>query len=298
VVTSDQLVAAYDFCQQLAASHYENFPVASKLLPKRLRQPINVIYAFSRTADDFADEGDADQLTRLNQLDEYSQHLDQIEDNDYTGDNPIFIALADVIEQHQLPMSLFHDLLSAFKQDVVKSRYNNFEEVLDYCTRSANPVGRLLLHLMHQTSEQQLQQSDAICTALQLINFYQDIEQDLIESNRIYIPLDELAEAGIKETDVIHIENPKLVALIRNLYGRTQAIMERGLPLGASLNGRIGWEVRAMTLGGVKTLNALKAQPDEKLLSRPRLSKAKLLTVMLQSLNKYIYLSAARCQSH
>jgi len=293
VATANQLKAAYDFCQQLAANHYENFPVASKLLPLKLRQPISVIYAFARTADDFADEGNADQLTRLNELDEYSKHLHQIENNAYTGTDPIFIALSDVIQQHQLPISLFGDLLSAFKQDVVKSRYNNFEEVLDYCTRSANPVGRLLLHLMQQTSEQQLQQSDAVCTALQLINFYQDIEQDLIESNRIYIPLDELAKAGIKETDVIHIENPKLVALIRDLYQRTQAIMQQGIPLGASLKGRIGWEVRAMTLGGIKTLNALKAQADDKLLSRPRLSKPTLLKVMLLALNKAVYLRAA-----
>ncbi len=293
MATTDQLSSAYDFCQQLAANHYENFPVASKLLPKRLRQPISVIYAFARTADDFADEGDADQLTRLNQLDEYSKHLHQIENNAYTGTAPIFIALSDVIQQHQLPISLFEDLLSAFKQDVVKSRYNNFEEVLDYCTRSANPVGRLLLHLMKQTSEQQLQQSDAVCTALQLINFYQDIQQDLVESNRIYIPLDELAKAGIKETDVIHIENPKLVALIRSLYQRTEAIMKQGIPLGASLKGRIGWEVRAMTLGGVKTLEMLKDQQDVNLLSRPRISKPSMIKVMLVSLHKYSYMLSA-----
>jgi squalene synthase HpnC len=264
------------------------------LLPKHIRQPISVIYAFSRTADDFADEGDADQLTRLNQLEEYSEHLHQIETGAYNGTDPIFIALADVIEQHQLPISLFHDLLSAFKQDVVKSRYNNFEEVLDYCTRSANPVGRLLLHLMNETSEQQLQQSDSVCTALQLINFYQDIEQDLIESNRIYIPLDELAAAGIKDTDIIHIENPKLVKLIRSLYGRTKTIMEQGIPLGASLSGRVGWEVRAMTLGGVKTLQALMQQPDAHLLSRPRLSKWSLFSIMLTSISKACYQKASK----
>jgi squalene synthase HpnC len=294
VATPEQLIQSYLYCQQLAASHYENFPVASKLLPKHIRQPISVIYAFSRTADDFADEGDADQLTRLNQLDEYSEHLHQIEIGIYNGSDPIFIALADVIEQHQLPISLFHDLLSAFKQDVVKSRYNNFEEVLDYCTRSANPVGRLLLHLMNETSEQQLQQSDSVCTALQLINFYQDIEQDLLESNRIYIPLDELAAAGIKDTDVIHIENPKLVTLIRSLYDRTKAIMEQGIPLGTSLNGRVGWEVRAMTLGGVKTLQALMQQSDANLLSRPRLSKLSLFSIMLTSISKPCYQKASK----
>jgi phytoene/squalene synthetase len=147
---------------------------------------------------------------------------------------------------------------------------------------------------MNETSEQQLQQSDSVCTALQLINFYQDIEQDLIESNRIYIPLDELAAAGIKDTDVIHIENPKLVTLIRSLYDRTKAIMEQGIPLGTSLNGRVGWEVRAMTLGGVKTLQALMQQSDANLLSRPRLSKLSLFSIMLTSISKPCYQKASK----
>jgi phytoene/squalene synthetase len=147
---------------------------------------------------------------------------------------------------------------------------------------------------MNETSEQQLQQSDSVCTALQLINFYQDIEQDLIESNRIYIPLDELAAAGIKDTDIIHIENPKLVKLIRSLYDRTKVIMEQGIPLGSSLSGRIGWEVRAMTLGGVKTLQALMQQSDAHLLSRPRLSKWSLFSIMLTSISKACYQKASK----
>ena len=289
---TQRLEKAYHYCQQLAASHYENFPVASKLLPKRLRQPISVIYAFSRTADDFADEGDADQQTRLSQLDSYSEHLHQIERNDYQGDNPIFIALSDVIEKHDLPISLFHDLLSAFKQDVVKNRYQNFEEVLDYCTRSANPVGRLLLHLMNQASEHQLKQSDYVCTALQLINFYQDIVQDYTEQNRIYIPLDELAEAGLKETDLVNPNSVDIAPLVRSLYQRTEDLMQQGVSLGASLSGRIGWEVRAMTLGGVKTLQLLMAQQDSNLLTRPRISKLMMLNILVSSLNKRCYLNA------
>jgi len=284
-----QLKHAYDYCQQLAKSHYENFPVASILLPKRLRHPISVIYAFARTADDFADEGDASQRERLQQLDNYSQALEQINQHNYQGQDPIFIALADVIERHQLPIQLFDDLLSAFKQDVVKNRYANFDEVLDYCSRSANPVGRLLLHLVGQTSEQQLKQSDNVCTALQLINFYQDIVQDYTESDRIYIPQDELMKAGLKEEGLINPDSQKIAPLIRSLYRRTERIMADGCELGLHLSGRMGWEVRAMTLGGIKTLDLLQKQKDIDLLTRPRLRKFLFIKIMFISLFKYLY---------
>jgi len=280
---------AYDYCQNLAKSHYENFPVASILLPKRLRRPISVIYAFARTADDFADEGDTPQHIRLQQLNEYSEHIAQISQQTYHGDHPIFIALADVIQHHTLPSSLFEALLSAFKQDVVKSRYANLDEVLDYCTRSANPVGRLLLHLNGNPSDQQLQQSDAICTALQLINFYQDIVQDYTESDRIYIPQDELAQAGVLEADLIQGNTHKIAPLIRSLYKRAQKLMVIGAALGAGLTGRMGWEIRAMTLGGITTLYQLNQQPDQGLLTRPRLTKLTLIKIMLYSSNATCY---------
>jgi len=284
-----QLKQAYDYCQKLAKNHYENFPVASVLLPKRLRKPISVIYAFARTADDFADEGDATQSERLQQLDSYSQGLQQIRNHNYQGQDPIFIALADVIQYHQLPISLLDDLLSAFKQDVVKSRYANFDEVLDYCSRSANPVGRLLLHLVGQTNDEQLKQSDNVCTALQLINFYQDIVQDYTESDRIYIPQDELARTGLKEADLINPDSQKITPLIRSLYQRTERIMADGYELGVYLDGRMGWEVRAMTLGGIKTLALLREQDDENLLTRPRLSQFIFSRIMIVSLFKGWY---------
>lgn len=274
---------AYADCLQLAQSHYENFPVASQLLPRRLRQPISVIYAFARTADDFADEGNASDEVRLKQLNAYSDALKQIQTGTYQGNNPIFIALADVIDKYHLPLQLFEDLLTAFKQDVVKSRYADFDEVLHYCRYSANPVGRLLLHLEGQPSHQQLQQSDAICTALQLINFYQDIVQDYIEQDRIYIPQDELNAAGIDESKLAHPDTTKLAPVLRNLYERTAVLMESGYPLGTVLSGRIGWEVRAMTLGGITTLAKLMAQTDKNLLGRPRLSKTTLMGIMLRS---------------
>lgn len=281
--TQTDIDQAYAFCQDLAQSHYENFPVASVLLPKRLRKAISVIYAFARTADDFADEGDSPQATRLQQLDEYSEHIAQISQQPYCGTHPIFIALADVIQHHHLPINLFEDLLSAFKQDVVKSRYATFDEVLDYCTRSADPVGRLLLHLNGTPSQEQLKQSDAVCTALQLINFYQDIVQDYTESDRIYIPQDELAQADLLESDLIKPDTHKIAPLIRSLYQRAETLMKTGAPLGASLNGRMGWEVRAMTLGGITTLHQLNQQSDQDLLTRPRLSKLTFVNIMLRS---------------
>lgn len=293
--TDDQrLSQAYNFCQQLAKSHYENFPVASILLPKRLRLPISVIYAFSRTADDFADEGDATQTERLHQLDVYSHALLQISEESYQGSDPIFLALADVIHRHDLPVHLFQDLLSAFKQDVVKNRYGNFDEVIDYCNRSANPVGRLLLHLNGKPSLEQLEQSDSVCTALQLINFYQDIVQDYTEQDRLYIPQDQLVAFGLTETDLVKPDTQKIAPLIRSLYQRTELLMAKGYPLGSVLSGRMGWEVRAMTLGGINTLALLKKQKNEELLTRPRLDRLMMIKVLLGSLVKSIYLTTAK----
>ena len=293
MMTSPDLDSAYLFCKQLANSHYENFPVASILLPKRLRRPISVIYAFARTADDFADEGNIEQEIRLKQLDNYSLALEAISNDNYHGNDPIFIALSDVINRHKLPLQLFHDLLSAFKQDVVKNRYANFAEVLDYCTRSANPVGRLLLHLDGSASQIQLEQSDAVCTALQLINFYQDIEQDYNEQDRVYIPLDELAEAGLMESDLVKPDSQKIAPLLRSLYQRAQELMIKGYPLGAGLKGRMGWEVRAMTLGGISTLALLIKQDNKMLLQRPRLNKTILLKLLYISVLKHLYIKKA-----
>ena len=183
-----QLKEAYAYCQKLVRSHYENFPVASLLLPKRLRMPIAVIYAFARTADDFADEGDYDQHQRLQKLLDYNNKLDQIASGYIPTNDLLFLAVAHIISDNHLPISLFKDLISAFQQDVTKQRYSSYQEVLYYCQRSANPIGRLLLHLIGEATPENLVQSDAICTALQIINFLQDIGQDYNENNRIYLP--------------------------------------------------------------------------------------------------------------
>lgn len=284
-----ELDTAYAFCLKMAKSHYENFPVASILLPQRLRKPVAAIYAFSRTADDFADENALSSAERLRLLDNYSQHLTEISRQQYQGSDPIFIALHDSIQRFQLPTQLFDDLLTAFKQDVVKSRYTTFAELLDYCRYSANPVGRLLLYLQGKPTAQQLKQSDAICTALQLINFYQDIVQDYTEQDRIYLPQQELATIQFEEADLLRIDTSKLAPVLRNLYQRTEQIMNDGVELGLTVPGRLGWEIRAITLGGIATLSALKQQADSALLSRPRLSRQLLAGILLRSAQKKQY---------
>ena len=285
---NNELEKAYAYCQKLASSHYENFPVASILLPKHLRRPISAIYAFARTADDFADEGDPSNDERLTALNGYSKALQNIA-NQRTEENksPIFIALADTIQQHNLDIQLFEDLLTAFKQDVMKTRYQIYEEALTYCQHSANPVGRLLLQLHGYSDEILLQQSDAICTALQLINFYQDIQDDYGQRNRIYLPQDEMAAHLISEPELGNPTSTKDFAkLMAQQYQRTTELLNKGMPLGAQLKGRFGWEIRTTILAACTLLHTLKHRPDEQLLQRPHLSKWQLGKILLLSLNK------------
>ncbi|NOX75370.1 MAG: squalene synthase HpnC [Gammaproteobacteria bacterium] len=274
--------AAYAHCQQQVRSHYENFPVASFILPKRLRQPISVIYAFARTADDFADEGDDDAETRLAKLTEYDEYLHAITAGE-TIENPIFIALADVIEKHQLPLPLFHDLLTAFRLDVTKTRFADIDEIWNYCRYSANPVGRLLLHLMNAATPQNLKYSDAICSALQLINFLQDIEQDFVENQRIYLPQADMERFGVNEK---HFQDKHSDAAFTQLiqqqiaYAREKILF--GKPLGRAVGGRFGFQLRLMINGGLRVLELLECQQGN-LFSRPRLSKADWLMMVLRS---------------
>lgn len=263
---------AYAECLQMAQSHYENFPVASRLLPKHLRQPIAVIYAFARRADDFADEGDLSNDERIAALTDFGNKLELIEQGKDVDDTT-FIALADVIKQHQLPISLFHDLLTAFKMDVTKARYANFGEVMEYCRYSANPVGRLLLHLNKATSPQNLGYSDAVCSALQLTNFLQDISQDLEESDRIYLPQDEMEQYGVSEEDIRNkLTNSASQNLIQFQIQRARKLMQAGAPIGKVLKGRMGLELRMTIMGGSRILYKLNQQHDD-VFSRPRLNK-------------------------
>ena len=181
----------------MSVDHYENFPVASLLVPPHLRRPIAVIYHFARSADDLADEGTDPPAARLAALAAYRAELERIAAGTLPQ-LPLFADLAQVIRDHNLPLQLFHDLLDAFAQDVVKTRYANYTELLDYCRRSANPVGRLVLHLFGRTESARLQESDAICTALQLINFWQDVAIDW-KKDRVYLPQEDLTRFGVGE---------------------------------------------------------------------------------------------------
>jgi squalene synthase HpnC len=270
--TAQQVNDAYAACQQMVRGHYENFPVASLILPRRLRQPISAIYAFARSADDFADEGDWDAATRLTHLKRFDAQLEAIAYGE-TVDAPIFIALADTIDRHALPMQSFHDLITAFSQDVTKKRYASLREVWQYCRYSANPVGRLLLHLIKANTPENLERSDAICSALQLINFLQDISQDLEENDRIYLPQDLMANYGVDEQQLRERRASEgLRRLIEHLTQEARQKMHFGQPLGHALGGRFGFQLRIMINGGLRVLALLERQNNKDVYSRPRLS--------------------------
>ena len=252
----------------MAVDHYENFPVASLLLPKALRAPIEIIYRFARSADDFADEGDHPDDVRLARLNGYRAELDRLA----KGEPPqaqLFHDIAVIVRQHALPLSLFHDLLSAFSQDVTQKRYADFGELKDYCRRSANPVGRLLLHLFKRTSESDLAGSDAVCTALQLINFWQDVEIDFA-NGRIYLPQDEMARHGVSER---HIAEQRCDAawqsLLRYQVERSRQMILQGQPLARSLPGRIGLEIRTTIQGGLRILEKIERADYDVFRRRP-----------------------------
>ncbi|MBI3479709.1 MAG: squalene synthase HpnC [Nitrosomonadales bacterium] len=245
-----------------SVEHYENFPVASILMPKRLRKPVAAIYHFARAADDIADEGGLSNEERLGQLDEFRAELKRIETSE-TPLTPLFQNLAAAVHSHQLPMQPFYDLLDAFSQDVVKKRYASFAELLDYCRRSANPVGNLLLHLYDEATPVNIAYSDAICTSLQLINFWQDVAKDYA-IGRIYLPQHELAQYGVNEDHIAQgIGDDAWRKLMQFQVDRARAMMISGKPLGSILTGRIGLEMRMIISGGLRILDKLEnAQYD------------------------------------
>jgi len=235
----------------MAVGHYENFPVASLLLPASLRGPVEIIYRFARSADDFADEGDDPPELRLQKLNDYRAQL-------AAPATPLFRDVEKIIREHGLPVQLFEDLLDAFSQDVTQKRYQNYSQVLDYCRRSANPVGRLLLHLFKRTSDSDLRQSDAICSALQLINHWQDVDIDYTKGNRVYLPQDDMARFGVSER---HLEEKicdrAWQALMKFQVDRARALMLSGANLGKTLTGRVGLEIRATVQGGLRILEKI-----------------------------------------
>jgi len=269
----------------MAVDHYENFPVASVFLPSRLREPVALIYRFAREADDFADEGTDDPETRLARLAAYQSQLVTIRLGIPPND-ALFTGIARIVREHELPLQLFGDLLDAFAQDVVKNRYAGFPEVLDYCRRSANPVGRLLLHLFGRATPENLAASDSICSALQLVNFWQDIELDFAKG-RIYLPQDEMRSYGVTERHILERRcDGAWRALIGFQIARARAMLEAGAPLGRALPGRIGLEIRVTVQGGLRILEKLERSGGDMFHHRPVLKWFDWPLLLARSLRK------------
>jgi squalene synthase HpnC len=252
----------------LSKTHYENFPVASVLMPKRLREPVQLIYAFARQADDFADEGNHDAATRIAWLDGYRRQLDRISDGQPIQD-AFFNHLAASLKAHNLPLQPLYDLLDAFTQDVTKTRYASIDELLDYCQRSANPVGRLMLHLYGAATAENISYSDHICSALQIINFLQDVAIDY-RKNRIYLPQDDLQRFNISEQDIANSHfSADWEQMMAFQIQRAQDMLESGKPLGRVLKGRIGLEMRLIIAGGETILGKLRQRRGDIFNHRP-----------------------------
>lgn len=270
--------------------HYENFPVASWLCPPRLRPAVAALYAFARTADDLADEGDLPAAQRLDALAGYRADLRAVGlDLQATTRHPeVFLPLGRAMRAFRLPEPLLHDLLDAFEQDVrvtaQRGWYQDRMQLLDYCRRSANPIGRLLLHLYRVEDAQSLAQSDAVCTALQLINFWQDLSVDIPRA-RYYLPLDALARHGVTQEQVISRQSgPAIAALLREETRWARELMLLGAPLALSLPGRVGWELRLVIQGGLRTLDKVQALGVRALDERPRLRSHDMLPMVWRSL--------------
>jgi squalene synthase HpnC len=261
----------------MAVDHYENFPVASVLLPRRLRRPVTDIYRFARAADDIADEGDASDAERLTALAAFRAELHRIGAEPGSTSPPaadlapIFAPLSRTLTQYQLPITPFLDLLSAFEQDVSVKRYEDYASLLDYCSRSANPVGRLMLHLYEAATPENLAQSDAICTGLQLVNFWQDVRVDW-RKQRIYLPREDMLRHHVTEQDIATCRlSPQWRELMAYQVQRTRALLHSGAPLARRLPGRIGLELRLIVQGGLRILERIERCGYDVFMNRPEL---------------------------
>ena len=266
------LQQARKYTRKLATSHYENFLVASVLLPRRVRQPFYDVYAFCRTADDLADES-SDSEVALRELDQFQQQLDLA----FKGqpEQLLFVALEATIRQFSIPRKPFEDLLDAFRQDQHKTRYENVEELLAYCQRSANPVGHIVLHLGQSFSEENRILSDQICTALQLANFWQDVARDYA-MGRIYLPQDQMRQYGVDDTMLDQTTTSvSLRRLLASECERAEQMFHAGLPLANSVAPWLSCDVKLFAHGGLETLRAIRGIDFDVLSSRPTVGKLK-----------------------
>lgn len=261
----------------MAVDHYENFPVASLLLPRPIRQAVRDIYRYARAADDIADEGNAAAEARLADLARFRTELRRIGaetapigpvDGELA---PIFVPLAATVRRHQLPITPFFDLLSAFEQDVRTHRYADFDALRDYCARSADPVGRLMLHLYGAATPANFTEADAICTGLQLTNFWQDVRQDW-HKGRVYLPQEDLQHFGVSEDDLAACRlTPAWRALMDFQITRARALLHSGAALPRRLPGRIGFELKLVIQGGLRILQRIEQANYDVFMNRPQL---------------------------
>lgn len=254
----------------VAIDHYENFPVASWLCPPGLRRAIEAIYRFARTADDIADEGTATAWQRQRDLDDYAQvFLAALAGQPVGRWKEVMLPVAAAVDAHALPAEPFLDLLAAFRQDTANPAYADRVELMDYCARSANPIGRLLLQLVHQNDPQALAQSDAVCSALQLVNFWQDLSIDLARG-RCYVPRADAQRHGITSAELrAGADSDATRALVADLVDWSRALMREGAPLVHRLPGRFGWELRFVIQGGLRVLDKIERGGYEALSRRP-----------------------------
>ena len=283
------VAAAYETCLQLARTHYENFPVASFLMPRAARPHIAAIYAFARIADDFADEGYRPPADRVMFLEDWQRRLDeaatgQVELKGDTDHIAVFIALRETLrvldaESRTEAHALLSDLLSAFRQDVIKKRYETWADVLDYCRRSANPVGRLVLIVNGYRGKDAADRADAVCTALQLTNFWQDLARDW-DKGRLYVPL-EVVQAHHAQLDSLDKKRwtPQWRAALADVGARTEALFDSGRSVADHVRGRLAYELRATWLGGHRILDRLAAADYDVFSSRPKLTWRDAVTI-------------------
>ncbi len=272
---------AFRYCERITSNHYENFPVASRFIPKDLRPHVCAIYAFARTADDYADEPGLTPAERVEALNDWEFQLHEC----YRGNasHPIFVALRETIRRFDLPSELFHGLLQAFRMDVVKHRYETFEELLDYCRFSANPVGRLILLLFNYRNESFMTLSDHICTALQLTNFWQDVSVDL-NKDRVYLPLDDLSQFGVSEEDLFARRyTQEFSDLLAMEVRRTEDLFIQGVPLLEEVGRNLSFELRLTVVGGRRILEKIRRNNYNVLSQRPTLSFLDKFSIVAQS---------------
>lgn len=273
--------AAYRHCLRVARAHYENFPTASLLLPRRVRPAVAAIYAFARAADDFADEPEHEGK-RLERLDDWEARLDAALAG--RADHPVFIALADAVSAFALPVQSLRDLLTAFRQDCSVRRYETFQDVLGYCRHSADPVGRLVLALHDIRDAHSVACSDAACTALQLTNFWQDVAIDL-DKDRIYVPLQDLRRFGVTEADLsARVIQPAIARLLAFQVQRTREVFAGAAPLVTGARGRLGAWLRCTWAGGHRILAAIDRVGGDVFAKRPTLSSLDAIRIAVPAL--------------